>query len=373
MDCMPFAVRVLSLLLVPWGWSACGASLPSHLPAHGGWLVAVKSCALPDGAPWWKRWAHHAWVDVRNGDTGRWQRIESGGSLGIVQSELDEQEARLDRRFGGRIVRLLGWVENDAARAAATRIDAASDALAARYRDDYTVWPGPNSNTFVRELLADVPELGFVFDPNAIGKDYDGWLGAGLTASKTGVRLDTPLLGAAVGLHEGVELHLLQLTIGVSLVPPGLSLPFLPQIPWGWLGAPPARLEPPPIPDALQWRPDAAALDGERRALGELGAAGVVVVALEDGAAWLRLDGELGPPIAGTAARDWQYRVTHHDQDGVWGHGGTLRLEAPGPPAPLRLHCGDAVVHLDALGSPGGGVSIGVRGYRSIAHEAAAR
>jgi hypothetical protein len=46
------------------------------------------------------------------------------------------------------------------------------------------------------------------------------------------VRLDTLPLGFALGLREGVELHLLQLTFGISLWPPRLELPFLPEIPW---------------------------------------------------------------------------------------------------------------------------------------------
>ena len=39
-------------------------------------------------------------------------------------------------------------------------------------------------------------------------------------------------VGAQVGLAEGVELHLLGLTLGVDLWPPQVKLPFLPAIPW---------------------------------------------------------------------------------------------------------------------------------------------
>lgn len=225
---------LLSPLLVATAFSGCRATRPSHLPETGGALVAVKSCALDPDRPWWMRWAHHAFVDVRHPD-GHWERVESAGSLGILRGQLSPAEARCDERFSGRSVRLLGWVEGEAAERAIVQMEAALPALAKKYDDGYTKWPGPNSNTFVHELMLHCDDVGFVFDPNSLGKDYGGWIDVGRTASKTGLRLDTPIVGAAIGLREGVEVHLLQTTIGISLDPPGLSLPFLPQIPWGWL------------------------------------------------------------------------------------------------------------------------------------------
>ncbi|MEO6597841.1 MAG: DUF3750 domain-containing protein [Planctomycetota bacterium] len=129
--------------------------------------------------------------------------MESGGPFGIVQMDLTDEESHLDHRFDDRVVRLLGWIDGEAARSAIARIDSVRGELGERYDTDYTIWPGPNSNTFVRELLAGVPELGFVFDPNSVGKDYRPWLGIGAPASETGVRIDTPILGAAIGLRDG--------------------------------------------------------------------------------------------------------------------------------------------------------------------------
>lgn len=220
--------------LIAAAFSCCRATRPSHLPAEGGALVAVKSCALDADRPWWMRWAHHAFVDVRHPD-GHWERIESAGMLGVRRNGLSAAEARCDERFSGRSVRLLGWVDGEAATRAIAQIDEALPALAKGHGERYTKWPGPNSNTFVHELMLHCDDVGFVFDPNSLGKDYGGLFDVGRTASKTGLRIDTPILGAAVGLREGVELHLLQTTIGISIDPPGLSLPFLPQIPWGWL------------------------------------------------------------------------------------------------------------------------------------------
>lgn len=352
--------------------AACRATRPSELPADADWLVAVKSCALPDNRAWWKSWAHHAWVDLKRGDRATWERIESGGRFGIMHMDLTPEEARLDHRFDDRTIRLLGWVEGDAARAAIGNLDAARDELAARYRDGYTLWPGPNSNTYVRELLASVPEASFVFDPNCVGKDYSPWLGLGATASKTGVRLDTAVLGAAVGLREGLELHVLQLTVGISLDPPGLSLPFLPQIPWGWFGADAARLAPPAIEGATTLSLDATALTGERRPLGVFGPEFVLVVARPDERAWLRIDGTVGPPLAGLRSRDVELQMTHFEQDGVSEYGAQVRLDPLGPPVEQRLQCDAAVLLLELQATADGRVAITARGFADLEHEFAA-
>jgi hypothetical protein len=37
---------------------------------------------------------------------------------------------------------------------------------------DYRIWPGPNSNTFVANILSKVPELGAVLPPTAVGRDF---------------------------------------------------------------------------------------------------------------------------------------------------------------------------------------------------------
>ena len=49
--------------------------------------------------------------------------------------------------------------------------------------------------------------------------------------------LDANYLGLGLGLREGVELHLLGLTAGVSLWPPALKLPLVPRmgVHQGWV------------------------------------------------------------------------------------------------------------------------------------------
>lgn len=359
------AVRALLLLGCLFPAASCRVTQPSQLPTEARWLVAVKSAPLD--TKWWMAFAHHAYIDlVRD---GRPERLESGGGLGILHGAIDPDDLRTNRRFDERAVRVLGWIDGEAARMAIERIDAALPALAASYRDGYTKWPGPNSNSFVRELLAEVPELGFVFDPNCVGKDF-AWLGAGWTASKTGVRVDTPVLGAAVGLREGLELHVLQLTLGVSLDPPGLSLPFLPQIPFGWFGAEAVALAPPVDDGALRLDLDVGACDGVWRTLGTLPLPGRVHWVPPDRSGWVAVRCAALTPGPVLQSHAITFDIERHAQDGVSGHSqGSVFYGAR--PVSLRTQCDESVVWFEAVLQSDGHVQVAARAFRDFAHESA--
>jgi hypothetical protein len=97
------------------------------------------------------------------------------------------------------------------------------------YANEYNVWPGPNSNTFIAYIGRQVPELRMDLPANAIGKDYpiNGSLfdrtpsGTGYQVSMLGV------LGVAMGREEGFELNVLGLNFGVDVLKPALRLPFI--------------------------------------------------------------------------------------------------------------------------------------------------
>lgn len=100
------------------------------------------------------------------------------------------------------------------------------------YPDEYTVWPGPNSNTFVAYIGKQVPELRMDLPSTAIGKDYpiNGSIfdrapsGTGYQVSMLGV------LGVTLAREEGVELNLLGLNFGIDFYKPALKLPFVGRI-----------------------------------------------------------------------------------------------------------------------------------------------
>jgi len=99
------------------------------------------------------------------------------------------------------------------------------------YARTYTVWPGPNSNTFTAWISRLVPELEVDLPATAIGKDFTGKVvstapsGQGLQFSLLG------LLGVTASSVDGFELNVLGLNFGISSS--GIKLPIV-----GRIGAP---------------------------------------------------------------------------------------------------------------------------------------
>ncbi len=93
-------------------------------------------------------------------------------------------------------------------------------------RGSYRLWPGPNSNTFVAWLMREVPEINIALPP-AIGKDFvanGDWLAP--TPINTGWQISIDgYAGAALAWREGVEVHLLDQTLGISPFAATVNLP----------------------------------------------------------------------------------------------------------------------------------------------------
>ena len=99
------------------------------------------------------------------------------------------------------------------------------------YHRDYRIWPGPNSNTFVADLLRQVPELACELPPTAIGKDY---LVSGIVArapSGSGFQISLwGVLGVLVGVREGLEINVLGLVFGIDPGDRAIKLPMLGRV-----------------------------------------------------------------------------------------------------------------------------------------------
>jgi uncharacterized protein DUF3750 len=132
-----------------------------------------------------------------------------------------------DGRWFGNEPTLLAQLRGDAA---ANAIPKVLDAVASYpYANEYKVWPGPNSNTFMAYIGRQVPELRMDLPATAIGKDYpiNGSL-VDRTPSGTGYQVSMMgLLGVAMGSEEGFELNVLGLNFGIDFLRPALRLPFI--------------------------------------------------------------------------------------------------------------------------------------------------
>src|SRR5688572_24515286 len=97
------------------------------------------------------------------------------------------------------------------------------------YAGSYTVWPGPNSNTFTAWIGRAVPELEIDLPATAIGKDYFGKRVINTPPSGRGFQLSLAgLLGLSASSVEGLELNVLGLNFGVSAS--GVKLPLIGRI-----------------------------------------------------------------------------------------------------------------------------------------------
>lgn len=99
-------------------------------------------------------------------------------------------------------------------------------------KDIYTLWPGPNSNTFVEYLIRNTPELRLGLPAHAIGKDYLG-KGEFFSRGPSQSGLQFSLFGAfglSVGMEEGIELNLFTLNFGLDLWTPAIKLPFIGRV-----------------------------------------------------------------------------------------------------------------------------------------------
>jgi hypothetical protein len=87
-----------------------------------------------------------------------------------------------------------------------------------RARGSYTVWPGPNSNTFVAWVVRNTDGFAAELPPVAVGKDYIGnGLAMAEAPSRTGFVVSAwGLIGVTAALSEGLEINLLGASIGVD-------------------------------------------------------------------------------------------------------------------------------------------------------------
>jgi hypothetical protein len=163
--------------------------------------------------------ARHPWFAVRRTGEREWHVYEVGGG------GTEEDPFHHHRPYGNPILHKV-W-RGAAGERAARCIEGVAGDVRDRIERDYIFYPGPNSNTFGDVMLRKC-KLAASLPATSVGKDWRGLIGAGVTSERTGLQLETPVIGVKLGLKEGVELHLLGLSIGVDVWPPAIIVPLGP-------------------------------------------------------------------------------------------------------------------------------------------------
>ena len=176
---------------------------------------------------WRGNFGVHTWVAVKPANASAYTVYEViGWRLRWADSVIAIHQRAADARWYGNEPELYADRRGEEAEKLIPRIDAAARSYP--YANEYSAWPGPNSNTFVAWITRTVPELGVDLPPTAIGKDYLGSAILGAAPSGRGLQFSLGGLFAltASGV-EGLELNLLGLTFGINPFDPALKLPLL--------------------------------------------------------------------------------------------------------------------------------------------------
>jgi hypothetical protein len=178
---------------------------------------------------WRGNFGVHTWIATKRANARAYTVYEViGWKLRWGGSALSISERAPDARWYGNAPELIAERRGPGVEAFIERIDAAARSYP--YARSYSVWPGPNSNTFAAWVTRAVPELGVDLPPTAIGKDYTESL-LGTAPSGQGVQLSLRGLFALTASEvEGVEVSLLGLTFGVNPFRPAIKLPFVGRI-----------------------------------------------------------------------------------------------------------------------------------------------
>ena len=171
----------------------------------------------------------HSWIVYKEAGAASWTRADVVGWGTPVRRNAYAPDAR----WYSNMPAIVGSVTGPAAAALLQDVEAAIAGYPWSAPGDYTIWPGPNSNTFVAHVLREVPEIGLTLPPHAVGRDFTG---EGLTALRDAggdLHLSwSGIAGFSAGPRTGLEVHLLGQVFGIDIARPALKLPGIGRVGW---------------------------------------------------------------------------------------------------------------------------------------------
>jgi hypothetical protein len=172
----------------------------------------------------------HTWVAVKPTGAPTYTVYEiMGWRLRWSDSALVVRQRAADARWYGSEPDLIAEKRGEGVDDLIVRIDKAARDYP--WANEYTLWPGPNSNTFTAWIGRAVPELQIDLPSTAIGKDYLGSKLLAAAPSGKGVQFSLfGLLGMSASPVEGLEVNVLGLAFGVNPFDMSVKLPLVGRI-----------------------------------------------------------------------------------------------------------------------------------------------
>jgi hypothetical protein len=198
-------------------WSSIGSLPPA--PQHPDARVLVLSARA---GGWRGVFAVHSWIVFKAENADRWTRYDVVGWGNPIRTNGWVP----DGRWRGSDPTVVIDVRGADAERLIGKIETAVKDYQWRNSGDYRAWPGPNSNTFVANVLRSIPEAGGILPANAIGRDFRPAFYLGLSDSRTGIELNLwGYFGVKLGWVEGIEINFLGLVTGIELRMLAIKLP----------------------------------------------------------------------------------------------------------------------------------------------------
>ncbi len=204
-------------------WGSAGLlPKPAASPDAAIYVFSAKTGGLKGAV------ASHAWIVTKDKGASAYTRYDKVG----WGSPIRRNHRPADAYWYSNPPELVASVTGVEAELLIPKVEGAIAAYPYAEPGGYTIWPGPNSNTFVAFVLRAVPELGAVLPPHAVGRDYlpDGQF---LSVDPDGRDIHLTvrgLIGLSAGWRSGFEVHFLGLVAGLDVARPGIKIPAIGRI-----------------------------------------------------------------------------------------------------------------------------------------------
>jgi hypothetical protein len=204
-------------------WSSAGTLPPPKVGEAALYVMEARTGGLKGIV------ATHSWIVLKEPSDHAYTRYDVVGWGTPLRR--DSQPA--DGRWYGNDPAILYSAQGAEAERLLPALSAAIETYRWRNRGDYKTWPGPNSNTFVAEILAAIPDIPIALPPTAVGKDYAPGLRVRRTAAG-GITLNLGgVLGMTAGFRDGFAISILGLVAGLQFESPALLVPGFGRIEFG--------------------------------------------------------------------------------------------------------------------------------------------